>query len=172
MLDNLEMLLLEGDREGNYLPGYEGYGRLLQRLAETAHQSCVLVTSREKPKEIGPLEGSRSPVRSLRLVGLDEQTAQALLSDKGLVGEKDSWQQLIATVQAHDGWVRSIRVSPDGRMAASCGEDGAIKLWDIRSRQHISTIRSNRPYERLTITGVTGLTQAQKVTLRALGAVE
>jgi len=78
----------------------------------------------------------------------------------------------VATVQAHDGWVRSIQVSPDGRMAASCGEPGVIKLWDIQSRQHISTIRSNRPYERLTITGVTGLTEAQKVTLRALGAVE
>ena len=97
VLDNLETLLREGDHEGNYLPGYEGYGRLLQRLAETAHQSCVLVTSREKPKEIGPLEGSRSPIRSLRLVGLDEQTAQALLSDKGLVGAEDAWRQLIAT---------------------------------------------------------------------------
>jgi hypothetical protein len=28
------------------------------------------------------------------------------------------------------------------------------------------------PYERLTITGVKGLTQAQKATLRALGAIE
>jgi transcriptional regulator with XRE-family HTH domain len=28
VLDNLETLLASGDREGNYLPGYEGYGRL------------------------------------------------------------------------------------------------------------------------------------------------
>src|SRR5215467_9895612 len=57
VLDNLESLLVSGDPEGNYLPGYEGYGRLLQRLAEEAHQSCVLLTSREKPREIEPLEG-------------------------------------------------------------------------------------------------------------------
>jgi WD40 repeat protein len=80
--------------------------------------------------------------------------------------------RILATVRAHDGWVRSIQVRPDGRMAASSGEDGLIKLWDIQSRQHLSTMRSNRPYERLTITGVTGLTEAQKVTLRVLGAVE
>src|SRR5207248_1734401 len=75
VLDNLEALLVSGDPEGGYLPGYEGYGRLIGRLAESAHQSCVLLTSREKPREIEPLEGARGPVRSLRLVGLDEQTA-------------------------------------------------------------------------------------------------
>src|SRR5256886_2610760 len=84
VLDNLETLLASGDREGGYLQGYEGYGRLIQRLAESAHQSCVLLTSREQPREIGPLEGGRSPVRSLRLAGVDEQAARVLLSDKGL----------------------------------------------------------------------------------------
>ena len=53
VLDNLETLLASGDREGSYLSGYEGYGRLIGRLAESAHQSCVLVTSRERPREIG-----------------------------------------------------------------------------------------------------------------------
>ncbi len=97
VLDNLESLLESGDPEGGYLPGYEGYGRLIQRLGESAHQSCVLLTSREKPKEIEPLEGTRSPVRSLRLVGMDEQTAQALLSDKGLSGTPAAWQRLVAS---------------------------------------------------------------------------
>src|SRR5437763_10175721 len=94
VLDNLEALLVSGDPEGNYLPGYEGYGRLIGRLAEAAHQSCVLLTSREKPREIEPLEGARSPVRSLRLVGLDEQAARVLLADKGLGGTPAGWQRL------------------------------------------------------------------------------
>jgi len=33
VLDNLETLLASGDPEGGYLPGYEGYGRLIERLA-------------------------------------------------------------------------------------------------------------------------------------------
>src|SRR6266571_3698767 len=97
VLDNLETLLQSGDREGNYLPGYEGYGRLIGRLAESAHQSCVLLTSREKPKEIEPLEGVRSPVRSLRLVGMDEQAARDLLSDKELSGTSLAWHGLVAS---------------------------------------------------------------------------
>src|SRR6266436_4545828 len=97
VLDNLETLLEERDSEGNYRPGYEGYGRLIQRLAETAHQSCVLVTSREKPREIEPLEGLRSPVRSLRLGGVDEQAARELLSDKGLSGTPAAWHGLVAS---------------------------------------------------------------------------
>ncbi len=95
VLDNLETLLASGDREGGYLPGYEGYGRLIGRLAESAHQSCVLLTSREKPREIEPLEGARGPVRSLRLMGMDEQTARALLADKGLGGTPVAWQRLV-----------------------------------------------------------------------------
>ncbi len=95
VLDNLESLLVSGDPEGNYLPGYEGYGRLIQRLAESAHQSCVLLTSREKPREIEPLEGVRSPVRSLRLVGVDEHAAHELLSDKELRGTPAAWGRLV-----------------------------------------------------------------------------
>src|SRR5947208_4987770 len=96
VLDNLETLLVSGDPEGNYLPGYEGYGRLIGRLGEAAHQSCVLLTSREKPREIEALEGARSPVRSLRLVGLDEQTARVLIPEKGMVGTPVAWQRLVA----------------------------------------------------------------------------
>lgn len=97
VFDNLETLLQEGDPEGNYLPGYKGYERLIGRLAESTHRSCVVLTSREKPREIVPLEGSHSRVRSMRLSGLDEAVARALLSDKELVGEEEVWRQLIAT---------------------------------------------------------------------------
>jgi transcriptional regulator with XRE-family HTH domain len=97
VLDNLESLLASKDSTGGYLPGYEGYGLLLQRLAESAHQSCVLFTSREKPREIEPLEGVRSPVRSLRLTGVDEEAAHELLSDKDLHGTPAAWKRIVAS---------------------------------------------------------------------------
>ena len=49
VLDNLESVMEEAEGSGRMLPGYEGYGRLLRRAAETKHKSCVLLTSREKP---------------------------------------------------------------------------------------------------------------------------
>lgn len=63
-------------------------------------------------------------------------------------------------------------MSPDGRLLASCSDDGAIMVWDLRSAEHLRTLRRDRPYERLNITGLRGLTKAQKATLRALGAIE
>jgi hypothetical protein len=38
--------------------------------------------------------------------------------------------------------------------------------------EHLQTLRRDRPYEWLDITGIRGLTEAQKETLRALGAFE
>jgi len=74
--------------------------------------------------------------------------------------------------KAHQGTIRSLRRSPDGSRLASCGDDGAITLWDLHSGEQLRTLRRDRPYERLNIAGIRGLTEAQKVTLRALGAIE
>jgi len=74
--------------------------------------------------------------------------------------------------EAHQGTVQALKLSPDGRRLASCGDDGAIRLWDFERGEHLRTLRRDRPYERLNITGIRGLTEAQKATLRALGAVE
>jgi predicted ATPase len=73
---------------------------------------------------------------------------------------------------AHQGTVQSLRRSPDGTMLASCGDDGAIMLWDLRTSAYLQTIRRQRPYEGLNITGINGLTEAEKASLIALGAVD
>jgi WD40 repeat protein len=78
----------------------------------------------------------------------------------------------VKTQTAHQGTVRSLKVSPDGKHLASCGDDGAIMIWNLESAEHLRTLRRNRPYERLNITGIRGLTEAQKITLQALGAIE
>jgi WD40 repeat protein len=73
--------------------------------------------------------------------------------------------------EAHQGTIQSLKVSPEGSRLASCGDDGTIALWNLHSGKHLQTLRRDRPYERLNITGIRGLTEAQKSTLQALGAV-
>ncbi len=80
--------------------------------------------------------------------------------------------ELLWVREAHQGTVQSLKRSPDGSKLASCGDDGAIMLWDPRTGEHLKTLRRDRPYERLNITGIRGLSEAQKMTLRALGAIE
>ena len=94
VLDNLESLLSEGDVTGHLRPGYEGYGRLLRRLGETAHQSCLLLTSREKPAELRALEGSRTPVRALRLAGLEAAACERLLTEHEVGGSQEERARL------------------------------------------------------------------------------
>jgi WD40 repeat protein len=74
--------------------------------------------------------------------------------------------------KAHQGTVQALKVSPDGTRLASCGDDGVINVWDLQSGDLLQMLRRDRPYERLDITGIRGLTQTQKASLRALGAIE
>jgi WD40 repeat protein/transcriptional regulator with XRE-family HTH domain len=86
VLDNIESVLQESVYTGKYREGYEGYSLLLHHLGDAKHQSCLLITSREKPKEVALLEGKQLPVRSMHLSGLSQWGAQKVLRDKGLFG--------------------------------------------------------------------------------------
>ena len=84
-----------GNRAGQYREGYEAYGRLLTRIGEAKHQSCLLLTSWEKPKELAQLEGKTAPVRVMLLAWLEQAEGQALLKDKGLLASEETWAALI-----------------------------------------------------------------------------
>ncbi|MBD2340737.1 hypothetical protein H6G64_27600 [Calothrix sp. FACHB-156] len=96
ILDNFETILSNDGQAGQCRLGYEGYGQLLKRIGEVPHNSCVLLTSREKPKEMVPLEGDKTGVRSLPLKGLNIPEGQQLFQQKGqFTGTEREWQVLI-----------------------------------------------------------------------------
>ncbi len=80
--------------------------------------------------------------------------------------------QCLNTLRGHSHWITSVAFSPDGKSLASGSYDGGINLWDRQTGVCLQTLRSDRPYERMDITQVKGLTEAQKATLRLLGAIE
>ena len=83
VLDDVETILQRGELAGHYRQEYEGYKEFLRRVVETSHQSCLVLTSLEKPREIAALEGKTLPVRSLQLTGLKE-AAQEIFREKNL----------------------------------------------------------------------------------------
>jgi hypothetical protein len=67
-----------------YRPGYESYGELIRRVGDSQHQSCLVLTSREKPPDFSALQGEKLPVRCLKLTGLSHAESMEILKLKGL----------------------------------------------------------------------------------------
>jgi WD40 repeat protein len=80
--------------------------------------------------------------------------------------------EILQVRRAHQGIVQALRRSPDGTKLVSCGDDGAILIWDLVSGELLQTLRRDRPYERMEISGLGGITEAQRASLIALGAIE
>lgn len=96
ILDGWEAVLEKKVHDGSYCQGYEDYRELLREAGTIAHQSCIILTSREKPHEVDVIEGNDYPVASLRLEGLGELTGRELLAARGpFVGSDAHWNALI-----------------------------------------------------------------------------
>ncbi len=96
LLDGLERLLPSGSEE--YSAEYEAYGSFLRRLGEAYHNSCVILTSRERPQATSTLAGSgdSSPVYYYWLEELGEESAREMLASKfDLSGSDRDWSLLI-----------------------------------------------------------------------------
>ncbi len=76
----------------------------------------------------------------------------------------------LRVLEGHTNLVFDITFSPDGSLMASGSQDETVKLWQPDGT--CDTLVATKPYEGMNIAGVLGLTRAQKLTLKALGAVE
>jgi len=96
ILDNFESVFLSGATAGSYSNGYEGYGELIRRVGETCHESCLLLTSQEEPKEVAHLNQENLPVRSYRLEGVSWEAGREICNLKGnLCGSENEWEIFI-----------------------------------------------------------------------------
>ncbi|MFN8443801.1 MAG: BTAD domain-containing putative transcriptional regulator [Caldilineaceae bacterium] len=147
VLDNVESIMQAGRSEldfsangsaaraGYFRTGYEAYEQLLKRLGETAHQSCLLLTSREQPQILARLERASSWVRSLPLSGLSSVDGRTLLQRQGVRSDHNHSEQLIERYSGNPLALmlvaETIEDLFDGDVAAFLQEDAPI-FDDIR----------------------------------------
>lgn len=78
-----------------YHPESEIYQELIKRIGELPHQSCLILTSREKIPDISALAGENLPVRFWKLKGLEKTASLAILQAKGLHQISESELQIL-----------------------------------------------------------------------------
>ena len=63
-------------------------------------------------------------------------------------------------------------LTADGQLVACGSFDGTVRLWEANTGTSLRILRPERRYEHLDITGLTGITAAQRAALLASGAIE
>jgi NB-ARC domain len=133
ILDDLQNLFQSGELAGQYLTEHKDYGQLWQQIAKNHHQSCVILLSWEKPRELATLEAENTANRTLHIKGLGEQAAE-LLRKKGLT-DSEKWPELINLYQGHPTWLNIIASTIlelfDGQVSLFLGKDDELFLEDL-----------------------------------------
>ena len=107
VLDDVHNLFCSGELAGKYKPEYEEYRSLFKQIEKLSHQSCFLLVGWEPPQEVPQLTSENTPIRTLKLTGLDTAAAREILKDKGLT-EVDDCEALIHRYQGNPSWLKSV----------------------------------------------------------------
>jgi WD40 repeat protein/transcriptional regulator with XRE-family HTH domain len=177
-LDGMVRLWAAGD--GRLLATLKGHTGMVQCVAVSADGRLLAsgswdgtVRLWETPggRLLATLSGHAGGVRGVAL-----SADGRLLASGGQDGTVRLWETgsglLLATLQGHTSAVWGVTLSMDGLLLASSSLDGTIRLWEASSGAWLRTLRTDRRYERLDISGLTGVTAAQRAALLTLGAVD
>ena len=103
VLDDVQMLLGSGQLAGQYKTGYEDYQLFFKLIAQVCHQSCLILNSWEKPREIARLSKDNHPVRCFVLGSLGVAAKEILNSQK--LSDEERWETLIDIYQGNPLWL-------------------------------------------------------------------
>ncbi|MGL5833072.1 MAG: NB-ARC domain-containing protein [Waterburya sp.] len=99
ILDGIETILGTGSSLQPYQNGHQAYGELLRQVAQKQHQSCLLLVSDEKPREIAIWESASALIHSYQLQG-STKVGYRILADKQ-IPQSSAWDELITVYQGH-----------------------------------------------------------------------
>ena len=108
VIDDWFSVLRGKTQAGLHQENHDYYGLLLRLVSEGRHQSCVLITSREKPVGLAFKDNQALPVRALHLGGVNVQAGREILQAFGLDDTNDHLDQLF---ECYSGNPYALRVA-------------------------------------------------------------
>jgi DNA replication protein DnaC len=106
ILDDLQETFTRGELAGSYLPEYENYGQLLTEIGSNSHNSCFLLLSWEKPREIATLEKANPLCHALQLKSLGNAAKEILKAQQ--LTDENRWLELIERYNGNPLWLNII----------------------------------------------------------------
>jgi WD40 repeat protein len=158
---------LEGHSHWVWSVAWSGDGHT---LASGSADKTVKLWNVQTGDCVRTLEGHRSGVRSVAWSG-DSLTLASGSADKTVKLWDVQTGDCVRSLEGHSNSVNSVAWSGDGLTLATGSGDNTVKLWDVQTGECIATFNHGL-YAGLKIQGVKGLSRAEILTLKALGAVE
>ncbi|WP_016950520.1 hypothetical protein [Anabaena sp. PCC 7108] len=166
-------------QSGDCIATFEGHSNWVNSVAWSGDGLTLASGSGDKTVKlwdvqsgdcIATFEGHSNWVNSVAWSG-NGQTLASSSHDKTVKLWDVQSGDCIATFEGHGNWVYSVTWNGDSQTLASGSNDKTMKLWNLQSGDCIATF-DHRLYAGLKIQGVKGLSRAEILTLKALGAVE
>lgn len=135
LLDDGEEILQSDNLSGRYREEFQDYEKLLRRMGEAPPKSCLVLMSREKPKDIDFLEKRQNTVKSLFLGGLDELSAREMVNKEGGEGTEREIRDFIELYRGNPFFLKLALariVDIFGGNIAEFLQTGTINFSDIK----------------------------------------
>ncbi|MEA5553645.1 NB-ARC domain-containing protein [Anabaena cylindrica UHCC 0172] len=166
--------LLEGHTEPVWSLSFSHDGKI---LASGSGDKTIRLWNLDNRNSIR-LDGHTDRLRSVSFTtagynlvsGSDDQTVKVWninVSDNSSISAN-----CIGTFKGHQSWIWNVSFCSDSDTVASCSDDGTIKIWSIKENKCVRTLRPDRFYEGINIQNSVGLTDAQRMMLIKMGAIE